>query len=97
MKTDKTQLKHPFGEISCEKEVKLLRDSYKDYFFEHTQFNSQALDPDAYLIVGRRGAGSPHLLTTSPFKTLSLRPDVSTLTNPTSTNRYSARSPHRLR
>lgn len=34
---------------------------YEDYYFRHTPFNEDALDPDNYLFVGRRGAGKSSL------------------------------------
>src|SRR5262245_63837060 len=51
----------PFGEADCESEVKLLGDDYQELYFYHTEFNSQALDRNVYLIVGRRGAGKTAL------------------------------------
>ena len=60
----KTPLRNtrPFGEAACESELKLLtRDGYGDYFFYHTEFNSEALDKDVYLIIGRRGCGKTAL------------------------------------
>ena len=54
-------LKHPFGEESCEAEVKILKSNYKKFYFEETPFNTDALESDAYLIVGRRGSGKTSL------------------------------------
>jgi hypothetical protein len=54
-------LKHPFGEESCEAEVKILKDCYKKFYFEETPFNSKSLEGDCYLIVGRRGTGKTSL------------------------------------
>jgi hypothetical protein len=34
----------PFGAVSCEKEMELLQNNYKDYFFDHAPFNKKALD-----------------------------------------------------
>jgi len=52
---------NPFGEADCESEVKLLKADYSRYFFYHTRFNSRALDPNVFLIVGRRGSGKTAL------------------------------------
>ena len=54
-------LRSPFGEASCEAEVKILRGNYKTLYFEETPFNSVALTADRYLIVGRRGSGKTSL------------------------------------
>jgi hypothetical protein len=51
----------PFGEADCESEVKLLGEEYRRYYFHHTQFNADALDPAVFLIVGRRGSGKTAL------------------------------------
>lgn len=51
----------PFGEADCESEVRLLKQDYREYFFYQTRFNSQALEPKVYLIVGRRGSGKTAL------------------------------------
>ncbi|HEY9643711.1 MAG TPA: hypothetical protein V6C57_24695 [Coleofasciculaceae cyanobacterium] len=51
----------PFGEADCESEVKLLKQEYSEYFFYETRFNSLALDPNVFLIVGRRGSGKTAL------------------------------------
>ena len=51
----------PFGEADCESEVKLLKKEYSEYFFYETRFNSLALDPNVFLIVGRRGSGKTAL------------------------------------
>jgi hypothetical protein len=52
---------NPFGEVSCEEEVELFGDRYKEYFFQESPFNSRALDPKVYLIIGRRGSGKSSL------------------------------------
>ncbi len=54
-------LKHPFGEESCEAELKILKSNYQKYYFDETPFNSASLDEDCYLIVGRRGTGKTSL------------------------------------
>jgi hypothetical protein len=43
----------PFGEISCERELLLLKDRYTTYYFDYAPFNNASLDADRYLIVGR--------------------------------------------
>ncbi len=52
---------HPFGEICCEDEVKLLQDHYREYYFDHAPFNREAVESETYLIVGRRGSGKTSL------------------------------------
>ncbi len=52
---------NPFGEADCESEVKLLKQNYSRYFFHHTRFNQLALDPNVFLIIGRRGSGKTAL------------------------------------
>lgn len=52
---------YPFGEESCEHELAVLQDHYPDYFYEQSRFNEEALDPNVYLIVGRRGSGKTSL------------------------------------
>ena len=52
---------YPFGEESCEHELAVLQDRYPEYFYEQSRFNQEALDPDVYLIVGRRGSGKTSL------------------------------------
>jgi hypothetical protein len=54
-------LLNPFGEESSEQEFKILGQRYKEYFFNHAPFNRRALDKNAYLIFGRRGAGKSSL------------------------------------
>ena len=52
---------NPFGEADCESEVKLLKQDYSRYFFYHTRFNNLSLDPNVFLIIGRRGSGKTAL------------------------------------
>lgn len=52
---------YPFGEESCEHELAVLQDHYPEYFYEQSRFNQEALDPEVYLIVGRRGSGKTSL------------------------------------
>ncbi len=51
----------PFGAESCEHELEVLQDHYKEYYYEESRFNAEALDADTYLIVGRRGSGKTSL------------------------------------
>jgi serine/threonine protein kinase len=52
----------PFGEADCESELKVLGSSeYSKYYFDHTRFNRDALNPKVFLIIGRRGAGKTAL------------------------------------
>ena len=53
--------KLPFGAESCEHEMAALQDHYKEYYYEQSRFNAEALDADTYLIVGRRGSGKTSL------------------------------------
>lgn len=55
------RLKNPFGEVSCEQEAEQLGRDYERYYFEHTPFNVACLDPQCYLVVGRRGCGKTSL------------------------------------
>jgi hypothetical protein len=52
---------YPFGEVSCEQELEVLQEHYHEYFYDESPFNKEALDPEVYLIVGRRGAGKTSL------------------------------------
>jgi hypothetical protein len=51
----------PFGEESCEHEIQVLHEYYPDYFYDQSRFNAESLDPNVYLIVGRRGSGKTSL------------------------------------
>lgn len=59
--TDRVMTGRPFGDADCETEIERLQSDYSDYFFSETAFNSPALDPRTYLIVGRRGSGKTAL------------------------------------
>lgn len=48
---------HPFGEVSCEHEIEVLRERYQEYYYDQSPFNTATLNQDTYLIVGRRGCG----------------------------------------
>ena len=52
---------HPFGEKSCEDEIRLLGERYQEYYFDHAPFNEEVLLPRSYLVVGRRGSGKTSL------------------------------------
>lgn len=52
---------YPFGEVSCEQELEVLQEHYREYYYGESPFNKEALDPEIYLIVGRRGAGKTSL------------------------------------
>ena len=52
---------HPFGEVSCELEKKKFGGRYSEYYFTETPFTKPAMDPDTYLIIGRRGSGKTSL------------------------------------
>jgi hypothetical protein len=54
-------LRHPFGEESCEHELKVLQDNYRRYYYGQSRFNDEALYTDVYLIIGRRGSGKTSL------------------------------------
>jgi hypothetical protein len=54
-------MSEPFGQAACESEIKQLKERYRDYYFYHTRFNAAAMDPEVYLIIGRRGAGKTAL------------------------------------
>src|SRR5262245_51577036 len=43
-------LRHPFGEVCCEDEVRILGDHYKEFFFDRAPFSDEALEDDRYLI-----------------------------------------------
>jgi energy-coupling factor transporter ATP-binding protein EcfA2 len=52
---------YPFGEVSCEQELEVLQEHYYEYFYDQSPFNEEVLDPEIYLIVGRRGSGKTSL------------------------------------
>jgi hypothetical protein len=63
-----TSLHHPFGQPACEAEVRLLKEGYSNLYFDETPFNAQALLPETYLIVGRRGSGKTALAQSFSFQ-----------------------------
>jgi hypothetical protein len=61
--------KYPFGEVSCETEVEVLKEQYQKYYYSRTRFNMEVTDEDTYLIVGRRGSGKTSLAKYLEFQT----------------------------
>lgn len=60
----------PFGEVSCEQEMRYLgSEAYPQFFFDEAPFNDQALADDTYLIIGRRGSGKTSLAHFLAFQT----------------------------
>ncbi len=59
--THQNGFRFPFGEESCEHEYKVLQDEYKNFYYNQSRFNAEALDEEVYLIVGRRGSGKTSL------------------------------------
>jgi hypothetical protein len=53
--------KYPFGEESCEHELEVLQEEYPRYYYDLGRFNNEVINPETYLIVGRRGAGKSSL------------------------------------
>jgi polynucleotide 5'-kinase involved in rRNA processing len=62
----------PFGEESCEHEFKVLQDEYKRFYYNQSRFNTEALEEDVYLIVGRRGSGKTSLTKYFGFQEVSV-------------------------
>lgn len=52
---------YPFGAESCEQEHEILQSHYREYFYDKSRFNAEALEKGTYLIVGRRGTGKTSL------------------------------------
>jgi hypothetical protein len=61
MKRTSPRASAPFGEADCESELKLLKSEYSKVYFDETPFNAASIDPDTYLIIGRRGSGKTAL------------------------------------
>ncbi len=61
--------RYPFGEVSCENEVAILKERYKEYFYDQGKFTKDTLLSSTYLIVGRRGAGKTSLAKYLTFQT----------------------------
>jgi hypothetical protein len=51
----------PFGQADCESEIKALKSEYSKLYFDETPFNLAAIEPETYLIIGRRGSGKTAL------------------------------------
>jgi hypothetical protein len=51
----------PFGQADCESELKILKSEYSKLYFDETPFNEAAIQPETYLIIGRRGSGKTAL------------------------------------
>lgn len=51
----------PFGQVSCEEELRTLGEDYVNYYFDYTTFNELSLTPETSLIIGRRGSGKTSL------------------------------------
>lgn len=52
----------PFGHPDCESELSTLKsEDYRRLYFGETPFNSAAIEPQTYLIIGRRGSGKTSL------------------------------------
>jgi len=54
-------MNEPFGQADCESEVRALKAEYSELYFDETPFNEEAIKPDTYLIIGRRGSGKTAL------------------------------------
>lgn len=61
MSVQQTGFRFPFGEESCEHEFKVLQEEYKRFYYNQSRFNTESLEEDVYLIVGRRGSGKTSL------------------------------------
>lgn len=64
------QIINPFGQADCESELKLLKSKYSKLYFDETPFNSAAIEPETYLIIGRRGSGKTALAQYFSFQKL---------------------------
>lgn len=81
-----TGFQYPFGERACEHELDVLQTHYPEYFYVSSRFNQEALETDAYLIVGRRGSGKTSLTQYFDFQERlknahSIRVDEADITN----------------
>lgn len=54
--------RHPFGEVSCESELRTYQEEYQSLYFDEAPFNRMSLSEERYLIVGRRGTGKSSLV-----------------------------------
>ncbi|HKD81518.1 MAG TPA: hypothetical protein VKH81_17630 [Candidatus Angelobacter sp.] len=62
-----TVIRAPFGDADCEAELTKLQSTYSELYFDETPFNSSAIKPETYLIIGRRGAGKTALAESFSF------------------------------
>lgn len=56
-----TATRDPFGQADCESELRVLKGDYSRLYFGETPFNEAAIQPETYLIIGRRGSGKTAL------------------------------------
>ena len=61
-------IREPFGLVDCESEVRVLKSEYSELYFDETPFNGAAIQPQAYLIIGRRGSGKTALAQSFAFQ-----------------------------
>ncbi len=62
----------PFGLAACEaelEELKQLETEYSELYFDDTPFNGPSIQPETYLIIGRRGSGKTALTQYFSFQT----------------------------
>ena len=60
--------RYPFGEVACEQEARILQTDYPNFYYSESRFNSFVLDPDRYLVIGRRGSGKTSLIKYCSFQ-----------------------------
>lgn len=60
----------PFGQADCESEIRVLKSDYSKLYFDETPFNGAAIEPETYLIIGRRGSGKTALAQYFSFQKL---------------------------
>jgi hypothetical protein len=61
-------IRTPFGDADCEAELTRLHSTYSEIYFDETPFNTSAIKPETYLIIGRRGAGKTALAESFSFQ-----------------------------
>ena len=62
----------PFGLAACEAELEELKQfetEYSELYFDDTPFNGPSIQPETYLIIGRRGSGKTALTQYFSFQT----------------------------
>lgn len=62
------RLLDPFGLADCETERTRYGERYEEIFFDEAPFNQPAIEPQSYLIIGRKGAGKTALSTFLSFQ-----------------------------